>query len=268
MAFSANQASVIKGFDCNIKYLIHGFIRDAQNLLPLSENSYYIIPELIIMTCLLYYHWFMDEWDPKNMGDNMEILYDNVLKITSGYAQSTFLLNIVQVSKYSNYEWRFQLIQYLSSTELSDYNICVGLWNIDENDYQFMKTALNDVWTQDDIDWNEACPQRYGIFFSNGYEIVPDEVHVYSNNDTIQCKQHDIIEMKLVGTELLFRINDEKGRTMTINKTGNYKAAIYAQAKWSENILIQLLPNDDNQQKHANVIQSDIYKRSPALLTK
>ena len=48
--------------DLDTEYLVFGWIRLQQCLLPLDENTFYIIPDLVIYLCLQFY-WIRGCWD-------------------------------------------------------------------------------------------------------------------------------------------------------------------------------------------------------------
>ena len=53
--------------------LVNGYIHNAQRLLPWSQNSYFIIPEIIHRICLAFY-WLQFAINTEFIGDNLKII--------------------------------------------------------------------------------------------------------------------------------------------------------------------------------------------------
>ena len=123
--FRTKQVQSLKHIDHQTTYLVHGYIRNEQKSLP--RDNFHIIPDLVIITCLLYYS-FTDTWDIDNLGELTKLLDQNTIQVTSNTAQSIFLSQIVTVSNDNNYNWKFRLNKY---DNYWWYNMCIGLWNID-----------------------------------------------------------------------------------------------------------------------------------------
>ena len=103
MAFNLESA---KKADQKSNHLIFGFVREAQQLLPVE--TYYNIPELISHICLVYY-FLMDFFDPNLMHpsieyadkDNKHCVIKKVMKWGSAY-----LSNVVSSGKH---HWKFKI---------------------------------------------------------------------------------------------------------------------------------------------------------------
>lgn len=231
MSLSAEQIETLKRVNHGTRCLIHGFIRNVQKSLP--HDNYHIIPDLVIVTCLLYCS-FYDTWDKDNFSATTTLLKENTIQVVSEI-QSIFLSQIVAVSNHNNYHWKFRLNKY---EIFWFYNTCIGLWNIDHiADYA---SAINTVWTT-------GNPKSYGLWCQNTYLVTPtsyDDGYGRECQSQWKCKQGDIIEMCLNGSELTYKCNNEiikdNGKIIKCNvEPGEYKAVIYIST--NEPIEIELL---------------------------
>ena len=223
MALSTEQVQRIKHIDDKTKWLINGYIRNAQKLL--IDNNYHIIPDLVIITCLLYFSFF-DTWDQQSIDNDDKVIklddHDTIriLADPKNIAHSIFLSQIITVSKHHNYNWKFKLIKYKN---LYLFNVLIGIWNID-HEPDIFQVRIGEP-------WSKFNSEKYGLYCAYPYLLTPGKEprRIQSN---FHCKQGDVIEMCLIGNELLFKCTntdiDETIRCDENVKNARYKAAIYA----------------------------------------
>ena len=101
--------------DEKTKYLIFGFIRDAQKLFP-SDVIFYNIPTLINYLCALFY-FVKDEWDETRIAAKYKILQDKVTLESSNETEwddesSACMKNIAYSGKH---HWKFKIIKWPKS---------------------------------------------------------------------------------------------------------------------------------------------------------
>ena len=86
---------------------VYGFIKEAQQLLP-TDITYYIIPDLVIHTCLLFY-FVNDRFDPDGYGKYMKLDQDKqCMTQVKRSSASALLSNIVE---YGYHSWKFKINQ-------------------------------------------------------------------------------------------------------------------------------------------------------------
>ena len=95
----------LKHINIKCKYLVFGYIREAQLLLPNKSNPYFNIPSLITHLCIQYY------WSEyfKIAGYNMCISPDKKYLITSGEIQLKYakLLRNMQTFAINNAKYAY-----------------------------------------------------------------------------------------------------------------------------------------------------------------
>ena len=238
MSFSQKQIQAIKRIPNHIECLVHGYIRMAQNLL--SDDT--IIPDIVIVACLLFYHSFRDEWDPQNMAKTAELLQDNIIQFTKTNAGNVFCKQILKVCEGTDYEWKFKIIKYDSDISFYFYNLFIGIWNCDikDNDDLIKKAVAADN------SWTEHNRQRYALIATNGSVVIPNSSALGSSSVQYALKaqqnpaEGDIIEMKLTG--LTIKWTTKYGSVEYKVKKGNYRAVLSARCNQLDTTLkIQIL---------------------------
>ena len=91
----------IKCIDPNIKHTVSGYIRECQSLFPYMHNPYYIIPQLIEFTVLLFYN------EPEAFDINGETTFDYIRKVHGNYFR-VFGTKTIHKQYIKRYKWTIE----------------------------------------------------------------------------------------------------------------------------------------------------------------
>ena len=99
----------LRSIDDNTKYLVSGFIKQSQSLLPFEVSPYYNLTELIVQICLIYYA-ITEYW---NILDSHFITqqYGTVLKrkILNGWRNTNYGKMVIPSIGNLIYEWHLKI---------------------------------------------------------------------------------------------------------------------------------------------------------------
>ena len=92
------------------KDIVHGFIKQNQALLP-SNDTYYIIPTLIIHWILLYFHE-REHFDPNNCSQRFKLSDNNTVATQTKRAQGKQCsVLLTKIAKSGIHKWTFVLLE-------------------------------------------------------------------------------------------------------------------------------------------------------------
>eukprot|EP01084_Bolivina_argentea_P120790 214139_1 len=205
----------IKQIDIKIRYLIFGYARESQKLLP-NNTSYWNIPELIKFTILSYYH-IKDEWDKMNTDSSYIIVDDCITKGENtnvgkyGGDKTAFLKHMVSDGIY---KWSFKIENMLQPGKWNDF--IIGIYSTDLN--------------FDKVREQSFCYESGIAFVASKGQIFTAPCNYDAKRDYgVKCKNNDVIDMELNMNklQLKFIINGTDYEKAYDLKSGKYKAAVY-----------------------------------------
>ena len=210
----------VKRIDERDKFVVSGFVREIENVLP-NNNPFYNVTDLIIYLILAFYYEF-DEWDPLFKSNHIKI-DGNVVINTFGRKYATvFLKNICKSP--NKYHWKFKIKKY--DGQHKGWNNLIGIWKINTK-----PPALNDGQHFTSI-------QHGGYAFISSYAKISDAsvAGCYVRNGNYsdrtnygkRCVEGDIIEMylDLKKFELSYSINQKDYGVAFNVKNTEYRAAV------------------------------------------
>ena len=105
---SSLNLSIFKNLRQSEKDIVYGYIKHSQSILP--QNSYYNIPQIVIVLCTLYCMKY-DEWDPNCKGSSYKINEDdNILTMTGCACEETAFMKKITDNE-GKYHWKFKLLE-------------------------------------------------------------------------------------------------------------------------------------------------------------
>ena len=108
----------VKFIDQRTKDVIFGYIKDVQQLFP-KDNSYYIIPKLVIYWCLLYYYQ-NEQFDPTQCSAKIKLSDNNTIATQS--SRGPMMVLLTSKHKTGIHEWKFKLLHK------TDYTAIIGVY--------------------------------------------------------------------------------------------------------------------------------------------
>ena len=198
------------------KFVVHGFIRNVEELLSQDKGNN-IVPDLVINLCILFYA-MADRFDPKCIGPLMKLdEKTQCITQTNCNSNSAFLTNIFESGLH---HWRFKINKCYKNSFWSQ---TLGIWKIKSNDNEFL--PLNHYFT--------AHPDRTYGFANNCGRLISRQTGLsYEGDDVrdygIKTNAGDIIDMycDMNALELRFTINGKDyGKAFDI-EPGKYRAVI------------------------------------------
>ena len=134
MAIKQSDINIIPQRDRDI---VFSFVRDAQNILPFEENSYYNIPPLIVHMILIFFH-IGEMFDKNACSDNILMNDDcDEIESTEGLQQATgTVYGAFEIhGRYKcKYEWIFEII---------DHKNVIGI-GIDSSNKEYINDVFHD----------------------------------------------------------------------------------------------------------------------------
>ena len=189
-----------------------------------NDNIYYNnMPDLVLNTCLLFYHSQKDEWDRDQVGSRIAIIRETV-KLSSGSdCQSAFLSNIVDQDIHI---WKFKLKRVAKKGSWK----MVGIWKINVG-YPILHSPFT-----------SRKYNGYGYVFGVARKTNIDKrTYDWGPSYGVTCKSGDIVEMIVDFKELSlsYRVNgNHQGVAFKIDKT-KYRAAVSMDMKGDMFTLLQ-----------------------------
>ena len=112
------------------EYIVFGFIRRVQNVMP-KDNPYYTIPQLIIHWCLLYY-CFGEHFDAGNCSTNIALNASKTIATKKHTIKGTYSVGMLsKIVSLGIYRWRFKIVKY--SKYAMSFGVCPINSEIDLN---------------------------------------------------------------------------------------------------------------------------------------
>ena len=197
---STDLSKLKKDVDERSEYLIFGFVREAQKLLP-SDKSYFNITDLITFGILSFYY-IKNEWDQELTSDYYKIEDDccSVIKPSNGVTNA-YIKGVIDKGIHS---WKFK-VEHFEQDTYKWFDFVIGV--VDQN--HSFKEPVN----------------HQSRWFAGS------KAHKYIRNRYGKLlKQDDIIEMIINMNEksLKYIINGhDYGKACDLEKGSKYRAAIY-----------------------------------------
>ena len=193
----------IKNVNKRSKLTVYGFVHQYEALY-LSQ----------IIDIILYFYYLTDEWDPTQIGQDLQLLDHDTLKINASESHcggSAYLTNIISHGIFS---WRFKIIQ--------------GCDEMNFGIYKYKKKIKNSY----DRFYNEPNNgYAYCAFKSFGELMDPTKYGYYMLEEYgANCNDGDVVEMTLDLYErtLSFKVNDvDYGVAFNDIEYTQYRAAIF-----------------------------------------
>ena len=166
------------------KHAVFGFVRECQLVLPIDDNVFYTIPDIVYHLCLLYYA-VSDEWDSEFHGPGYRIQGDLLIKTSAGY-QSAFLQR--KVSAKGIYRWGFKVEQFTNKYQGWDW--IIGVWKTNKKRSEMDATSSYFTPQHGDKDgygWLASC-QKLGDPDAGGCYLKSVETYgeVVNTGDVIE----------------------------------------------------------------------------------
>ena len=204
------------------KYIVLGYIRKAQTLLP-SNNDYYNIPDGIINICILFFG-FIYQIDEKYTSDNVDI-QDNELKINEKSDPAFNNIYFKDIMECGKHELIFKIKSI--KTQLSKYHrdFFIGIINV-----QQQKTKIRSAQKLE-----PDLPSYYLVGIDNWAKSLHNDkkAQIYEKSKYIKdyacwLQENDIIKMcvDFDSLELKFVINNVDYGVATKIEAGKYRVMI------------------------------------------
>ena len=102
--------------DLYTKYIVNGYLKQQQSLLPFQENSYYNIPSLVIHLILSFYHKYIPEYFTDHQGCITVNDAKDIATYIGQEVSDTFstLYGTFTISKYNycnKFIWEYKIIK-------------------------------------------------------------------------------------------------------------------------------------------------------------
>ena len=210
----------LKKVESSISKLVFGFCREVHRSFP-SENAYYSVQQLIVYTCLAYYH-IKHEWDMTNVNDECLIEGDYITKIGEKYDTTSVLKKEI-----SNgiHEYEFKILSFDQDGK-DYYDISIGI--ISTEHFEKSKNDKHFCFVDKET--------GYGYTTSQG--VIESEVNGYFETKYgTRCNEGDIVKMTvdLDNYQLKYKVNDKDfGIAFDNIQKNTYKIALYLFGKGSK----------------------------------
>eukprot|EP01084_Bolivina_argentea_P018751 34890_1 len=185
--------------------IVNGFIRQSNELLPVSRSPYFNIPKAIIQLCFEYY--FINEyWDILGKDTKISLDKTSLIKIQSGWDNTSYGKNTIPSIGNYIYKWKIKI------DKLTNHGMYIGIAsNHNETHLGFQDTF---------IDYNYVWDGGFGLCFCQS--VVIEMSIPYDEDDIIY------IQLNTQNGTLMFAVNDEQDKPFPIkqNENINYKLAV------------------------------------------
>ena len=146
--------------------ILSGYVRQVQNSFP--DNTFYVIPDLVIFICLAYYYE-PEQWDINTKTTGIDVDGNNINHTDNDYDR----ISLTKIAEKGIHVWRFRINHIIDK----GWNV-IGIWKCN---HQFA-----------DID---EC--GYGFIFNEAKLTNADVPVEYGDTYGIIVKKNANIEMKL-----------------------------------------------------------------------
>ena len=205
----------LKHCDNKTMNLVHGFVHDAQRLLPCKQNSYFIIPEIIHHVCLSFY-WIRFAFNGDLINKNLKVIdnktitkveHDGYAMCAVGKAISKDMCDIFRVEfhlkdyKDGNFCWfiGFCGLPFIDSTTKIDWKSAPGYTS---NSIKSVGMCVygniqgderNRTWiwrNMSKINGDKLCGDedlKIGDKFMFEFNFIESKCHIYYNSKNTGC---------------------------------------------------------------------------------
>ena len=235
MSLLQKQVHKIKQIDTRTKYLIKGYLQSIEQLFP--DDNYYKTPDLILMTCLLYYYIFTDKWDTEQIDSQSEIIGDTlyVSNKPGTNDQNAFLSNIITITVGCFYQWKFKFIEF---EKYWTHNPIIGIKDISGD------TQSSGIWTARNENKYALCLSREQLIVPGNKSWQGIDAECTDYPYSTEFKEGDVLEMYLKENTLGFKLNNKDlGIKQKVKESSKYIACVYTLATTNKRVVIKLLDN-------------------------
>ena len=196
--------------DKRSRNLLNGYIRESQKLLPSEENSYYIIPDIIIHVCLSFF-WNAGIFNQKKHGKNLRFIdARTVEKVNDSMYSVCTIGDIVTDEMCDIFRYEIKLLSEGKNNQFCPYfGYVIGNESIN---YNYCPGASS----------NKDVSSGISIFKSNEKSLTLYDKHVsnkkLSLSETSKLKVGDrfMLEFHFKESECYVMYNDDKCHTMKL----------------------------------------------------
>ena len=212
----------LDNIDVERQMVVSGYIHEYESM---NKQN---IPKEIILICILFYGYGVDEWDVDQISIGMQLSDRKLTKVKRGvlYASSSYCKRIIECGTFL---WRFKIDDCSNGVGWDDGGkFMIGIWKVNGDE-----EPQTDTYFTRDGDGYGFDPVGGVISNDAGYTSADQKYGV-------KCKNGTIVEMLLDMNELTlsYKINDKDyGKAFDVEKC-KYRAAVYM---LTENDAITLL---------------------------
>ena len=203
----------VKKIELKMKICVYGFIRKTEQLFP-TDNSYYMIPALVIHWIILYFA-SLDGFDALNVTESYQLSQANMVITRNVVKSFSTCAYLKAIAKQGVHRWGFKL----RACNDSGYYMAIGIWKLTQPICIYESIEL--VGVQDGA---------YYAWLLNGKKTVPSAaIHVYDYGEDI-CMTGDVVEMilDLEKKTLSYKVNEKDYGIACQNiENTSYKAFVF-----------------------------------------